>query len=185
MNSKEKKLKIITLCATATLAALLILAGCTGQTGNTQENSIASTNIPETMTQDTEVETGEFYSIDNSEVIKIDLITMNPDVQNDNPLAYDYEVMPTDYLGKNDDGDYEFAGTVSDLAKTNYIGVMISEPDEVSEYGFKEHLYSGMKYEVFSGDENVKFWNFSFTIPAEEISESTKFIITGYKLQPI
>lgn len=197
MNSKEminggrRRATFCILFLLIAIAAAAMTAGCTG-TANESTTNTPQAGTPAVTAEVTETSTPapteEIPDVDMNEVIAIDLISMYQDVQDENPLAFDYVILPTWYTGVNDDGDYEFGGTITNYnsggKETNYLGVLFTVKDDESETGYGEWVYKGLKYDIFGGDEGQDI-TIEFTVDKEDIPEGKTLIMTGYELNPI
>ena len=181
------------LCTILILLAVVMIsitAGCTGSVDDDiEENDTAITEEETaTVTPAATEEEEEEATVDTNNVIAIDLVSLYRDVQNDNPLAFEYVFLPTKYLGVGDNGDYEFEGTINDYNiggdQTNYLGVLFTVKDNESEAGYDEWVYKGLKYDVFSGEEGQNI-TIKFIVEKEDIPEGKTFIMTGYDLNEI
>jgi len=163
---------------------ILITAGCTGTAdeGMIAEMTVVTEEETLIVPSATEVVAG---ISDMNEIIAIDLVSMYHDIQNDDPLAFSYEILPTRYTGLDDDGDYIFEGTIMEYNtggdETNYLGVLFTEADDESETGYREWVYKGLKYDVYGGEggQNITI---EFTVGKEDIPVGKTVIMTGYDL---
>ncbi|MBN2862969.1 MAG: hypothetical protein JXN62_07395 [Bacteroidales bacterium] len=186
----EKDRFLAGFCTLFLMIALVMISATAGCTGTNDKNIMAEATLQEgndipVIPQKTE-EMVQTFSM--NDVIAIDLVSMYQDVQNKNPLAFDYEIMPTRYIGLSDEGDYEFEGTISNFCKggdqSNYIGVLFTEKDDESGTGYHEWIHKGLKFNSFGGedDQNIIF---KFTVDKEDIPKEKTFIMTGYDLYQI
>lgn len=171
-------------CRTLFLIIMLVIIFATaGCTESANEDTAAEIEVTVEEEVPTATPTEETPAVDMNEVVAIDLVTMYQDIQSDNPLAFEYEILPTCCLGVNDKGDYEFEGIISDFSKdgdlSNYLGVLFTVKDDESGTGYHEWVYKGLKYNVFGGEDGQNI-TMKFTVDKEDIPEGKTIIMTGY-----
>lgn len=198
MNSDKSRINIIKsgeerrsqagFCTLFLLVVLVIISATAGCTETADENTAAEVKVIVEEEVPVATPAEEADEINMNDAIAIDLVSMYHDVQNKNPLAFDYEIMPTRYIGLSDSGDYKFEGTISNFSThtdmSNYACVMFTEKDNTSETGYHEWIYKGFKYDVFAGNEGREI-TIEFTVNKEDIPKEKTIIMTGYDLYQI